>query len=140
MSSAKDSQKEDIDEVMESRFKADGSWARPPRQMDAEVYGKEIRRYIEGCLGELPTGQRTAFVLREVESLETDEICKVLGVTVTDLGVLRHGSPGWSAPSQAVSRGEVQRTTGAEGRVTAGVKAEKKGQSDEIDGEPTGLD
>ena len=29
-----------------------------------------------------------AFILREVEGLDTDEICKILGVTRTNLGVL----------------------------------------------------
>jgi RNA polymerase sigma-70 factor (ECF subfamily) len=29
-------------------------------------------------------------VLREMESLETAEICKILGVTVTNMGVLMH--------------------------------------------------
>jgi RNA polymerase sigma-70 factor (ECF subfamily) len=31
-----------------------------------------------------------AFVLREVEGLDTDEVCKILEVTRTNLGVLFH--------------------------------------------------
>jgi RNA polymerase sigma-70 factor (ECF subfamily) len=35
-----------------------------------------------------PTQQRTAFALREVEGLVSEEICKILNVTRTNLGVL----------------------------------------------------
>ena len=31
-----------------------------------------------------------AFVLREIEELETEEICKILDVTRTNIGVLLH--------------------------------------------------
>ncbi len=34
--------------------------------------------------------QRMAFVLREVEGMDTQEICKILEVTRTNLGVLLH--------------------------------------------------
>ena len=43
---------------------------------------------IEGCMELLPDAQRFAFVLREVEELSTGEICKILGVTRTNLGVM----------------------------------------------------
>jgi RNA polymerase sigma-70 factor (ECF subfamily) len=43
---------------------------------------------IDGCLEEVPTPQRMAFVLREVEGLVSEEICKILDVTRTNLGVL----------------------------------------------------
>ena len=36
----------------------------------------------------MPTQQRLAFVLREVEGLATEEMCKVLEVTRTNLEVL----------------------------------------------------
>ncbi len=81
---------EDIDAVFEQRFDASGSWIQPPRPVDAELYASEVRREIEGCLDTVPTKQRMAFVLREVEELGTDEICKILDVTRTNLGVLLH--------------------------------------------------
>ncbi len=43
---------------------------------------------IEECLEGLPTKQRMAFILREVQELESKEVCKILEVTVTNLGVL----------------------------------------------------
>ncbi|MBI3491683.1 MAG: hypothetical protein HY047_07885 [Acidobacteria bacterium] len=38
----------------------------------------------------LPNSQREVFVLREIEELGTQEICKILGRTVTHVGVLFH--------------------------------------------------
>ncbi len=81
-------QLEDIDEVVEKRFAPDGKWAQPPRPVDARLYDAEIRGGIEECLEGLPTKQRMAFILREVEELESNEICKILEVTITNLGVL----------------------------------------------------
>ena len=79
---------DDIDQVFEARFNPDGSWLRPPRPVDAAVHDKEIRASLEDCLDQVPSNQRMAFVLREVEGLETQEICKILEVTHTNLGVL----------------------------------------------------
>ena len=81
-------QLEDIDEVVEKRFAPDGRWAQPPRPVDARLYDAEIRGGIEECLEDLPTKQRMAFILREVQEFESKEICKILEVTVTNLGVL----------------------------------------------------
>ena len=81
---------EDIDAVFERQFDANGSWIQPPRPVDAELYASELQREIEGCLDTVATKQRMAFVLREVEELDTKEICKILDVTRTNLGVLLH--------------------------------------------------
>jgi RNA polymerase sigma-70 factor (ECF subfamily) len=81
---------DDIDQVFEARFDTDGSWLRPPRPVDAAVYDKEVRERLEDCLEQVPSKQRMAFVLREVEDLATEEICKILDVTRTNLGVLFH--------------------------------------------------
>ena len=77
-----------IDETMEGRFRLDGSWQRPPRPVDLQLYDEEIRSAIEDCLEDAPTAQRLAFVLRDVEGLSTEEICKILDVSRTNLGVM----------------------------------------------------
>ncbi len=77
-----------IEDVMESRFLADGSWSTPPRPLDEQVFHSEVREHLERCLEDSPTTQRMAFVLREVEGFSTPEICKILNVTATNLGVL----------------------------------------------------
>ena len=78
---------DDIDEVMEHRFDARGMWARPPAA-DQALSDAQIRRYLEQCLEPLSERQRLAFVLREVEGLDSEEICNVLDVSRTNLGVL----------------------------------------------------
>ena len=85
--SHRERQTDDIDEVMESRFDANGSWSRPP-SADAKVFAREIRERTAECLEGATPKQRLAFVLREVEGLETNEICKILEVTITNLGVM----------------------------------------------------
>ena len=84
----KDVQVNDVDEVVELRFRPDGKWMQPPRTADARVWDIQIRDGIDGCLEGVPSQQRMAFMLREVEELSTQEICKILEVTRTNLGVL----------------------------------------------------
>lgn len=79
-----------IDTVFESRFDASGKWARPPADLERLLLSKEIGEVIQGCMEDLPGNQREVFVLREVEGLDTTEICKILEVTVTNFGVLMH--------------------------------------------------
>jgi RNA polymerase sigma-70 factor (ECF subfamily) len=79
---------EDIEEVMEARFGHDGRWVRPPQGPAEELARGEVRRQLGECLEGLPDRQRQAFVLREVEGLETAEICNVLEVSANNLGVL----------------------------------------------------
>ncbi len=86
----RDTEMDDIEEVFEQRFDNAGGWTRPPLPVDAEVYGAEVRQGINGCLDQVPTNQRMAFVLREIEGMDTQEICKILEVTPTNLGVLLH--------------------------------------------------
>ncbi len=84
----RDKEVDDIEEVLDQRFDETGSWTRPPRPVDAEVYDAEVRQGIDGCLDRVPTNQRMAFVLREIEGMSTQDICKILEVTRTNLGVL----------------------------------------------------
>ena len=87
-SRGRDTGHEDIDEVMESRFRHDGKWALPPRSADQGTYDEEVRRHLAECLEGLSTDQRLAFVLREVEGLTSEEICAALEVSRSNLGVL----------------------------------------------------
>jgi RNA polymerase sigma-70 factor (ECF subfamily) len=85
---AKDRQMDDIDDVMESRFGNSGQWSEPPRGPDKELFAKEARQEITDCLDAAPEAQRMAFVFREVEGLSTEEICNILEVSATNLGVM----------------------------------------------------
>jgi RNA polymerase sigma-70 factor (ECF subfamily) len=81
---------DDIDQVFESRFDEHGGWSRPPHPADGRLSAKEARRQISECLEAAPARQRFAFVLREVEGFETPEICRILDVSRTNLGVMLH--------------------------------------------------
>lgn len=80
--------KDPIEEILEERFDQTGHWIRGPVDPEQFLLATETREIIEGCLEALPTAQKMAFFLREVEGEETSEICKILNVTVTNLGVL----------------------------------------------------
>jgi len=79
---------DEIEAVVDRRFDERGNWANPPRDIEKTLEGAETREAIDGCLEAVPIQQRMAFVLREVEGLVSDEICKILSVTRTNLGVL----------------------------------------------------
>lgn len=85
---AKDRQFDDIDDVFESRFDHRGSWSRPPEAADARLTREDVRREISECAGNAPERQRLAFHLREVERVSTNEICNILEVSRTNLGVM----------------------------------------------------
>ena len=85
---AKDRQFDGIDGVFEGRFAPDGRWSRPPAPADELLRRGEARRHIDDCLSQTPEKQRLAFHLREVEGLPSDEICKILEVSRTNLGVM----------------------------------------------------
>lgn len=85
---AQQQQHEPIDETVESRFKTNGGWSRPPATADALVRLDEIRRFLAECLGISPAAQRMAFYLQEVEGLTRQEICEILEVTSGNLDVM----------------------------------------------------
>ena len=79
---------DDIDEVVEQRFNSDGHWMHEPQPADMQLNRTEVNKHIGDCLEVVPIQQRMAFILREVEDLDTDDICKILEVTRTNIGVL----------------------------------------------------
>ena len=79
---------DDLDDVMESRFDNTGQWSEPPRCPDNDLFAKEARQEITDCLDAAPEAQRLALVFREVEGLSTEEICNILEVSATNLGVM----------------------------------------------------
>ena len=84
----REQQNDPIDEVFESRFDSAGKWISPPMDPDRMIVSAEIAEALNGCLEDLPSSQREVFVLREMEDLDTPEICKILGISVTNLSVL----------------------------------------------------
>jgi len=87
-SSARSERQDDIDELMESRFRTDGFWANPPESADTDLYLAQVRRHLQDCLDGVTTDQRLAFVMREVEGMDSGEICSALDIGRSNLGVL----------------------------------------------------
>lgn len=85
---AREQSAESIDEMMESRFKTDGHWQQPPRSTDMAAYEREVREHLSDCLEGISTDQRLAFVLREVEEMTSEEICRTMAISRSNLGVL----------------------------------------------------
>ncbi len=87
-SAARESGGESIDQVMETRFKTDGHWQKPPRGADSATYESEVREHLADCMEGISTDQRMAFILREVEELDSEEICRTMDISRSNLGVL----------------------------------------------------
>jgi RNA polymerase sigma-70 factor (ECF subfamily) len=86
---------EDIDavgETVEGFFEKSGAWRIRPGNWDVNP-GKilEQRQFMDTlyrCLSELPERLAKAFMLREMEGLSTEELCKSLDITPTNSWVM----------------------------------------------------
>ena len=65
-----------------------GRWEE--RSPEALLAGAETRRAVESAISRLPPSQRAVLTLRDVEGLETEEICRALGITPANQRVLLH--------------------------------------------------
>lgn len=63
------------------------AWALNPTKL---LENKEFWNAFNDCLNRLPEKTSQAFALREIESMDSQEICKVLGISSTNLWVLLH--------------------------------------------------
>lgn len=81
-------QSDPVEDVLEKRFDTQGHWIKPPVSPEQFILATETMGLIEKCLEALPSQQRMAFYLKEVDEESSPDICKILGVTVTNLGVL----------------------------------------------------
>lgn len=54
------------------------------------LHSKEFWEILKGCMGRLPEQTASAFSMREMDDMDTDEICKELGITPTNLWVMLH--------------------------------------------------
>jgi RNA polymerase sigma-70 factor (ECF subfamily) len=78
----------------ESRLGRDG-WVmkhapKPWQTPDGTLVSKEFQTAFKGCLSRLPDKVALSFVLREVDGIPPEEICKVLGVSPNNLWVMLH--------------------------------------------------
>lgn len=76
------------DEQLEKLFSEEGHYNLSPKSPEQWLNSKQIGSIISELLETLPENQRLAFVLKEINGEPTEEICKILGVSITNLGVL----------------------------------------------------
>ena len=77
------------------RFDQDGMWkelAGPWSEQNPErlAQGVQTRAAIEQAIAALPEAQRAVITLRDIEGMEADEICNLLGVTLSNQRILLH--------------------------------------------------
>lgn len=85
----------ETDELLETLFAVEGGghWRMSPAAWpdpDAALEQKEFWRVLTDCIAQLPPRQANAFCLRELDGLEAEEMCKVLGAAPTNVWVLLH--------------------------------------------------
>ncbi len=86
----RDESHDSIDSCFADWFDGKGHWISHPDDLERLFASKEIRGAVDECLASIPLQQREVFLLREVEGLESKEICNNLQISVTHLGVLIH--------------------------------------------------
>lgn len=77
-----------IDDILDKRFSDKGTWINPPVDPETFVATTQMGAFIKDCIDNLPLSQRMAFCLREIDDHGTSDICKILDVSTTNLGVL----------------------------------------------------
>ncbi len=61
-------------------------WARPGASLDSEVFWRIFR----DCAGKLPRNVSAVFTMRELDGIESKEICALLNITENNLWVMLH--------------------------------------------------
>lgn len=78
-------------EDVEAFFESDGHFTEPPGEWASPERALEERRFFEAlerCLQTLPKNTASAFTMRELLGLETQEICKELGISPSNCWVM----------------------------------------------------
>jgi RNA polymerase sigma-70 factor, ECF subfamily len=80
--------------VDSSRFDAAGAWAAPPRhwieESEDRLLASGLRPRLESALRRLPARQRAIVILRDVDGLTSEEVCRVLEISAGNQRVLLH--------------------------------------------------
>jgi RNA polymerase sigma-70 factor (ECF subfamily) len=78
-------------EDLDAFFSDDGHFAEAPEEWASPERSLEERRFFEAlerCLQALPKNTASAFTMRELMGLETEEICKELGISTSNCWVM----------------------------------------------------
>lgn len=81
--------------IAASRFKEDGHWQAGPSQWQGEtpeslLASEQLRGKMQSTIDQLPEMQKTVLMLREIEGINMEEICKILDISESNSRVLLH--------------------------------------------------
>lgn len=85
--------REDGEDLDETLFDRTGHWSDKPQDWgspEAACGQRQFFEVLEACCDHLPATQGRVFMMREWLELDTDEICKELQISSTNLFVLLH--------------------------------------------------
>lgn len=85
---AKFEKHEPIENLMEHKFNSQGSWIERPIDPERFYSVAQTLDLIQKCIDNLPITQRMAFCLKEIDGHKSSEICNILDLSVTNLGVV----------------------------------------------------
>jgi len=73
-------------------FASDGRWARvePGWTLEEETERSAMLAHLRVCLDQLPPAQAKLVWLRELKGVPSDEVCKVLGISATNMWTRMH--------------------------------------------------
>jgi len=89
---------EDAPTVSPDRFQREGDawpghWATPPRPWEdpeRRLASLEAREYLRAAIAALPATQQAVLTLRDVEGLDSDEVCELLDLSAGNQRVILH--------------------------------------------------
>ena len=84
---------EDQHDPSDQLFDENGRWKKgllPDMPPDRRLEAEELRGVVRDCLEHLPKGQADVFVLSVMEGIDSDEICRELNITPSNLWVRLH--------------------------------------------------
>jgi RNA polymerase sigma-70 factor (ECF subfamily) len=76
---------------LDALFDSSGHWENPPADWgdpEAQLSRSQFFEVMQLCLEKLPPNTARVFMMREIMELESDEICKELSITSTNLWVI----------------------------------------------------
>lgn len=79
---------DDSESLFEQSFTPEGWWKKDVQDPYNYSANKQTSQWAIDCLENLSEQQKTAFIMREVDDIDSEEICNVLGVNLTHLRVL----------------------------------------------------
>jgi RNA polymerase sigma-70 factor, ECF subfamily len=83
----------DFVETADALYDSEGRWVNPPSAWPNPEQSFEKQQFwamFESCLADIPPASARAFYLREIQGMDTKEICAELGISETNCWVILH--------------------------------------------------